>query len=265
MTRVPAPVSLIGALALAAAVSVAAQDLGPDGIPYRTGAWNSDTLGNHRVVLRVDTTGDAVRVHIPWRRRDADPERKKIVVTDPKGVPVDNLLRVAINREYGDLVFQPIGGPGEYDVYYMPFVGSGRSNYPRVTYPEPVDTAAGSWITRNGLSRPPLAAATWARLPEAKVVAFEAIDALDSFFPMEVIATKAETEALLAKHAGAAYLVFPEDRTRSIRMADDLPFRWVQPGADQPFRGDAMRGEFYAFQLGIYAVTQPITDLSVRL
>ena len=264
MTRVPALIALVGVLALAAAVPAAAQDLGPDGIPYRTGTWDSDTLGNHRVVLRVDAAGDAVRVHIPWRRRDTDPEKKKIVVTDPKGVPVDNLLRVVVNREYGDLVFQPIGGPGEYDVYDMPYEGSGRSNYPRVTYPEPVDTAAETWMRRNGLSRPPLAPAAWARLPEAKVVAFEAIDALDSFFPMEVIATKAETEALLARHAGAPYLLFPEDRTRSIRMTDDLPYRWVQSGADQPFRGEAMRGEFYAFQIGVYAVTQPIANLDVR-
>ena len=48
-----------------------------------------------------------------------------IVVTDPKGVPVDNLLPVAIRREYGDLAFQPTRGPGEYYVYFLPYEGPG--------------------------------------------------------------------------------------------------------------------------------------------
>jgi len=226
-------------------------------IPYRTGAWDAETLGNHRVVLRVAAAADAVRVRIPWRRRDLEPERKHLVVTDPNGVRVANVVRREINREFGDLAFQPIGGAGEYSVYYLPNSGEGRANYPRVTYPEPIDTTAASWLERNGLPD------GFARLPEAAVVAFESVDELTSFFPMEVIATRAETDALVARHPGASYLLFPEDRRYPIRMAADLPRRWIERGAGQPVAGTALRGEWYAFQIGVYAATRDVTSLDV--
>ncbi len=81
---------------------------------------------------------------------------------------------------------------------------------------------------------------------------------------MEVIATASETKMLLARNWTAPYLVFPEDRRFPIRMTDDLPQRWIAAGANAPFRGAADRGEFYAFQVGLFAARKPIEGLDVR-
>ncbi len=236
----------------------------PVEIPYSTGTWDADSLGNHRVVLRVESPSAAVQAHIPWRRRDFQPERKNLLVFDARtGARILNLVRLDITREYGDLAFEAPSA-GTYFVYYLPNAGAGRSNYPKVTYPEPESTADDRWIVRQSLDRVNLASRTWQKLPRASVTEFQSIDALNSFFPMEVIATGAEVADLQAKNPRAPYLVFPEDRTRPIKMTDDLPLLWIRSGASAPFRGSADRGEYYSFQIGVYAVRQAIEDVKVR-
>jgi hypothetical protein len=233
-------------------------------IPYTTGSWDADTLGNHRVVLEVTGPAEAVRVSIPWRRRDTAPEKKNLVVVDGRtGSRVANVARLSITRELGEIVFQPTSGKGRYFVYYLPNVGSGRSNYPKVTYPEPEQTAQPAWQAKFGAVPAASRAARHGVLPAARVVEFQAIDEFNSFFPMEVIATAGETQALLAKHPNAAYLLFPEDRRFPIRMTDDLPQRWIQAGANSPFKGAPERGEFYAFQVGVYAARKSLDRLDV--
>ncbi len=236
-------------------------------IPYTTGAWDSDTLGNHRAVVEVAAPADAVRVVVPWRRRDTDPEKKNLIVVDAQSnVRVANLLRVSITREAGDLVFQPTSGKGRYFVYYLPYLGSGRSNYPKVVYPAPEQTAAANWAARYAslAGGGPTGTAPAPRLPAARVVEFQSIDEFNSFFPMEVIATSDEVKSLVARHPSVPYLVFPEDRRFPIRMTDDLPQRWIQSGANAPFHGAADRGEFYAFQVGVFAARAPIDRLDVQ-
>jgi hypothetical protein len=223
---------------------------------YGTGTWDAGVLGNHRVVLDVAAPADAVRAVITWRRRDHGPEKKNLIVVDAQtGARVANVARVSITRETGEIVFHPTSGKGRYFVYYLPNVGSGRSNYPRVTYPEPEQTAEANWLQRHAAAQ---------GLPVAAVVEFQAIDELNSFFPMEVVATAAETKALEDRHRGQPYLLFPEDRRFPIRMTDDLPQRWIAGGANRPFRGEALRGEYYAFQVGVYASRGPVQDLLVR-
>jgi len=232
---------------------------------YGVGQWNADTLGSHRAVVKVTQAADAIRVHLPWRRRDLNPDQKNIIIVDAKtGITIANLARVNINREAGDLVFQPVTVPGEYFVYYLPFAGSGRSNYPKIVYPPPTPTAQDDWLQRNRLTEDALAAGGWRSLPQADLIEFQAIDELNSFYPMEVIATADETRALITSHPEATYLVFPEDRAYSIRMTDDLPQRWILKGPAAPFRGEAARGEFYAFQIGVFAATRRIDDLRIR-
>ena len=99
--------------------------------------------------------------------------------------------------------------------------------------------------------------------PRPRLVAFEAADTLDSFFPMQVIATRAETERVVAQSPGAPFLVFPEDRTHPIVMPADLPERWVSRSGAPSFSGTAFRGEFYAFQLGVWAATRSLADVRV--
>ena len=63
-------------------------------LPYGTGSWDSEQLGNHRVVLYVNSPTDAVRVHIPWRRRDKHPGQKRIILTDTTGKQIENLKKL---------------------------------------------------------------------------------------------------------------------------------------------------------------------------
>src|SRR5579864_4286854 len=61
--------------------------------------WNADQLGNHRFVLRVAESAEAVWAHIEWRRRDHNPEAKDLIFVDARtGKQVPNVLRVKINR-----------------------------------------------------------------------------------------------------------------------------------------------------------------------
>ena len=224
-------------------------------VPYRVGRWDPDSLGNHRAVLRVDTAARAVQVTIPWRRRDQHPERKQIVVTNALGRRVTNAVALDVTRERGVLAFEPISGAGEYFVYYLPYQGTVRSNYPRITYRAADTTANVRWRVQNGLAGSGLPAGAWRRLPRATVTAFEAVDSMSNRWPMEVIASDSETMAVLDRVRGAPFVLFPEDRTRPIIMTSELPQVWTAPGAaGRPVAGRALRGEFYAFQIGVWAL-----------
>jgi hypothetical protein len=88
----------VGILAFAAACFLSsAQE-----VAYGVGDWPAESgLGNHRAVIRVEAKADAVRVRIPWRRRDFDPEKKNVVVIDAvTGRWITNVLAAGINRDF---------------------------------------------------------------------------------------------------------------------------------------------------------------------
>jgi hypothetical protein len=231
---------------------------------FGIGSWDEDLYGNHRVVIQVNDDKDAVWVHIPWRRRDKNPEKKAVtLIDDLTGRQVLNICRVQINREFGDFVFQPTSGPGKYLLYYLPNRMEGRSNYPKVTYPESEQTADLEWLRAHGLAENDISSLIPVDFAQAEVVEVQAIDPHDSFFPMEVIATEKETRDLLDRYPSSPYLLFPEDRFFPIRMTDDLPARWIEHGPLKVFRGSAKPGEFYAFQIGVFACRSFIPDLKV--
>ncbi len=208
--------------------------------------WNADSLGNHRVLVSFEGTGNAARVKINWRRRDENPQLKRIIVQDAQTQQkISNLNILTLNREWAEVVFEPTSGKGNYYIYYMPYKNEGRSNYPRGTYLKPDTTASAAWLASFN---------TTSLQPNAIAKEIQSVDVFNSFYPMEVIATAAETKQLITAHAGKALLVFPEDREYSIRMQHDLPYRWIQKGAGSTFSGTAMKGEYYAYQLGVYAL-----------
>ncbi|MGE5360209.1 MAG: glycoside hydrolase domain-containing protein, partial [Bacteroidales bacterium] len=265
--------------ALAAAMIIAAFGvvvLGGQAVPYTAAAWQPETLGNYRAVVRVAAPSDAVRVLLEWRRRDGDPDRKNIIVTDSVGTRVTNLVRLGITRETGDLVFEPAAGAGDYYIYYLPMTGEGRANYPKVSYPPFQETADATWLARVlgpdfkvpiSLSTPPPSTERgrpWEKLPQARLIEFQSNGEFDSLAPMEIIATAAETSRLVAAHP-QPFLLFPEDREYPIRMTDDLPRRWIESGPGRAFQGKAQRGEFYAFQVGVFAPKQAIEVTKVTL
>jgi hypothetical protein len=244
---------------------LAACPLGAQELRHATGTWDADALGNHRAVVRVGSGADVVRTQIAWRRRDLNPDQKNLVVVEGRsGKRVLNVVRGTITRESGEIAFQPVGGAGDYFVYYLPNVKSGSPNYPKVIYPAPEVTAEAAWVERHGLGGPTRDAAAWARLPKAEAIELQATDEFNSFYPMEVIATAEETRRLLEASPSAPYLLFPEDRQFPIRMTADLPLRWIAAGANRPFRGEALRGEFYAFQVGVFAARQALDHLAVQ-
>jgi hypothetical protein len=91
----------------------------------------------------------------------------------------------------------------------------------------------------------------------ASVKEIQSINEFNSFFPMEVIATKAETDALTAGSKRKDYIIFPEDRLYPVKMKNRLPARWIQKGIAPSFTGKADKGENYTFQLAVY----PLQDL----
>ena len=234
-----------------------------DPVKYGVGDW-SESLGLHRAVIKVTQQADALAVHIPWRRRDLEPEKRRILVVDAKtGEQLTNVLPVDIQREYGDLVFQPATVPGDYYVYYLPFkVQEGYGAFGG-DYLPPESTAEAVWLDRNGLTEERLPQKPWRALPHAEVLEIQARTEFDRFDPMEVVATKAEVEELLAAHPDP-FLLFSEDRRCPIRMPDELPLRWIKQGPSDRFEGVPQRNEYFTFQVGVFAARQPLEELAIE-
>ena len=226
---------------------------------YGLGNWDADSLGNHRVVVFVEKPADAVLATIEWRRRDLNPEDKNLIVVDATtGKRITNVCRFAVNRERGEVVFQPQTVPGEYYIYYLKNVMSGSRYYPTVNYPPFENTASADWVKKNKLSGKKAPS-----LPAARIVQFQAIDQLNSFYPMEVIATADETARLLKKHPFENYILFTEDRKYPIRMTTDIPYKWIADDRHDTFTGEADKGEYYVFQLGVWAARTDVENLHV--
>ncbi len=81
---------------------------------------------------------------------------------------------------------------------------------------------------------------------------------------MEVMATADEVQSLL-EGGGRPFYLFGEDRVNGIHWFDGIPRHWV---ADKHrhlsvFRGAANPGEYYVFQIGVYAPDQSVGELSL--
>jgi len=210
-------------------------------IKYADGndSWNPNLLGNHRAVILFSGTGNTAKATIEWRRRDENPQLKKIIVQDASGKEVLNLKTENINRENGTIIFEPISGKGTYYVYYMPYIDEGDANYPKGIYAKPENKADAQWLSKIKTDLK----------DNCTVTEIESVNAFNSFYPMEVIATAAETKDIIAKNSGSSFLVFPENREHSIKMKTDLPQRWIQKGVQNTFSDTAKKGEYLAFQL----------------
>ncbi|WP_348811378.1 glycoside hydrolase domain-containing protein [Flavobacterium maritimum] len=218
------------------------------------GSWNPDLLGNHRAVIEFKGKGTVAKTTIEWRRRDENPEQKRIIVQDAKtGKDILNIKTENINRESGTVLFEPISGKGTYYVYYLPYIDEGpKVYYPKGVYVKPENTADAGWLSK---VKSNLKA-------NCSVSEIQSVNEFNSFYPMEVIATTAETQNIIAQNKGKAFLVFPEDRMNSIRMQKDLPKRWIDKGVQNTFSDTALRGEYLAFQLGVYAL-QDLNNVKV--
>lgn len=222
-------------------------------VKYVTGnnAWDPDSLGNHRAVVDVPSAGKVARLTVEWRRED-DPAGKEIIVVDPKANKrILNVKTENITRESSTIYFEPTSGAGQYYVYYLPYKVKANSNYPQAIYRKATNTASADWLAES--SKP----------VEAKLAYVESVNATNSFYPMEVIASTTEMTDLIAKNRAKSYLVFTEDREHPAKMKHDLPQLWAQKGVSSSFNGSAMKGENYAYQLAVYPLNGDLKNVRV--
>ena len=237
-----------------------------DGVDYTPGNWQTDlpagqkgvSKGNHRVVITVPKNAPAILAHIPWRRGDLNPLAKGTVLVDAgSGIEIKNKVLFNVSNESVDLIFEPVHSSEKYFLYYMPYETTG-GYYPKVNYIPPASTAEDGWLRVHKLGTSEIPAG----LPKAEVVAIQSIDTFHSFYPMEVIATASETTRFLSTGRRDFYL-FPEDRALPIRMQQFLPVHWVRRGHQDFFRGEAKQGEYFTFQIGVYADKVPLENVAV--
>ncbi|AQT69021.1 hypothetical protein STSP2_02200 [Anaerohalosphaera lusitana] len=225
--------------------------------------WDPEALGNHRAVVTVDKAAEIAAVRIEWRRPDTEPENKGIIVIDERtGKAIDNVLAVSVNREAGKFLFQPRSGEGRYFFYYMPYELTG-TYYPKVEYNEPDYGSHGDWLKDAALDQDQLNK-LFEQSPKAEVIRIESINEFSDFVPMEMIATTAETEELISQNLQKDFLLFPESRLNPIRMKHDLPLKWIEPGPSNIFQGNARKGEFYVFQIGLFAARKSVDRVQVE-
>lgn len=215
-------------------------------------AWGPDSLGNQRAVVHVLTAGTVSKAVIAWCRRD-NPIDKEIIVVDAKSNKrILNAKVEDISREKGIIYFEPTSGPGTYYIYYMPYKVTARSNYPKAVYNKMTNTASQPWL-----------AAGITKATPATLLYIESVNAMNSFYPMEVIATRQEVNNLIKANSNNPYLVFTEDREHPTKMPHDLPQRWIQKGITNKFTGQALKGENYSYQLGLYPVTKALQNVQL--
>ncbi|MHA1794184.1 MAG: glycoside hydrolase domain-containing protein [Promethearchaeota archaeon] len=217
-----------------------------------------ERLGNHRVVLKVDLIRKPksnVIAKIPWRRRDSRPWMKKIFIQDAStGKFIKKIRRILINREKGIISFKPETIPGTYYLYYLPYKpqkNCGFYNKGYIIEKTPYFGALARIFIKTS------------KMTEAKVVEFQSRTEHDSFYPMEIPATKKEVKMML-KSVNSEYLIFPESRRYPIRMLDNIPFKWLEKGPSLEFTGQAKRNEYYTFQLGILPIQRDLIDVKLK-
>ncbi len=253
---------------------------------YEVSEWDR-SLGNHRALVRVTGPADIVCAYLPWRRRDEHPEAKHVLVKDARtGEVVRNVVVASCNKEYGEILFQPTGGPGAYHLYYLipeeDRYGATwpRSSFPIIRYKRPQNRPEEAWMERHGLTCQALEStpnpkpasmnerqiypALWRDLPLCEGVVFQSRGERHSFYPMELIATLDERNALEHSFRFEPFILCPELRTRPIRMTDAIPYCWaVRDIAAMTCLSDkVMRNEYYVFQVGVYASKKLLKHIS---
>lgn len=250
--------SLLSALLISLLTSVFSTGGAAAGTPQGL-RWDPVQYGNQRYTIRVAQPADAVRVTLQWRRRDQHPEQIATIVVGPDGKVVNDVDRLHITQASSELAFKAVKA-GTYAIYYLPYVSSGHRYYPTVVYRTPKDTASPAWLNQYHDFRD---AKQVSALPQAQVLGYEAVDDFDAYTDMERTATPAEVARLLASNPGKPWLLFPEASDHPIRMFRQIPERWAQRGAGGALSDHALRGQYLAFQVGLWAARHAADDVHV--
>jgi hypothetical protein len=111
------------------------------GVKYQTGNWEHPnytdpfvTHGNHRFEIKTSPGDTLVQVILPWRRHDAKPETKDVVITIAEsGEEITAKRIIQTNREEGHIIFKADPNIQSYFAYYLPHESTG-GYYPKVAY-----------------------------------------------------------------------------------------------------------------------------------
>ncbi len=205
--------------------------------------WN-ESFGNHRAVLSVSKPSEAVKLDFQWRRPDAEVEKRCFLIINAiTGDTIKNIKRIAVSNENCQIQFGPVKEKGTYYFYYLPYVvqpgyGGFRNGYiPQEKGPDV------QWLAKIEKTK---------KHPSAQIVCVEARENFDSFYPMEIAATRVEEETYLKKNPAKLYL-FSEDRMNPIRMRNQIPQQWLLQKQGDTFNGEAAPNEYYTFQIGLWS------------
>ena len=241
-------------------------------------AWPADvdgrSMGNHRVRFNVaaeEARGDAVRLHVLWRRSDRHTDTA--VHTVRLGAygeqAVTQAVVVSSTAEALDLVLQPDARGGSYAAYYLPYYYAQPEGYHyNVTYEPARCTADEAWMRNHALLPTQLPSGRWRReipLVAANQTWLDARSDFDAFTEMEQTASSAEVADLLARYPIKRLLAWPEPRNKSrhIRLLDQLPWHWTVVPPFSAFTATVQPGEFFVFQVGVWAARCSLTDIQV--
>ncbi len=219
-----------------------------------------ESFGNHRAVLEITKASEVISLDLLWRRHDHQPENKQLIIIEAAtGDTVPNIYRSEVTKERCKLAFGPVKKAGTYYFYYLPYEVQEEYGFYGNDYLKPEKAASAKWVKENQVDN----ALKFKKINQANPVAIQSRSAFDSFYPMEVIPLASEKKTFLTKYDNE-YLIFPEDRAFPIRMKDEIPLKWVQKGPSGKFSGEALRNEYYVFQIGVYASKMKLQNIKVE-
>lgn len=219
-------------------------------VPEQT--WN-ESFGNHRAVIEIKKPAEAVILDYKWRRHDeAIDNTRFLIINAQNGDTIKNIRRLKVNKEECLIQFGPVSQSGKYYFYYLPYPVQYESGFTRGGYYAPENEPDKEW--ENKIS-------SLKKIEKAKILSVESRTPFDSFYPMEIPATKNEEQDYIKSNWEKFYL-FAEDRSNPIRMRDAIPVKWLDYVQGHQFSGTAAPNEYYTFQVGVWSPRANIDHLS---
>ncbi len=213
-----------------------------------------ESFGSQRAVLEITKPEKSIEVNFLWRRHDSNPEdRRFLLVEAATGDTIKYISRITVNTERCQFLFGPVLRPGIYYFYYLPFNSMEGWGYFGNDYLKPETRPDTGW----------LAETSSAKSSQARVLRIECRTSFDNFFPMEITPTRTEKIEFLLKFKSSV-LYFTESRENPIRMKDEIPQKWILSGPSSQFSAEALPNEYFAFQVGVFAVSQEVDGLEVQ-
>jgi hypothetical protein len=218
-----------------------------------------ESFGNHRAILEIFKVTEVATLDILWRRHDPNTGNKRFIIVEASsGDTISNIYRYSVNNERCRIAFGPVKHSGTYYFYYLPYQVQENWGFYDKDYLKPEKSPSTKWVNENKLGN----AINFKNYPVAKLSGFQSRSAFDTFYPMEVIPLSSEKKVFLSKFH-SDYLIFPEDRAYPIRMKDEIPLKWIQKGPSGIFNCEALKNEYYAFQIGVFATKKELANIKV--